>query len=55
MILLYCGIKEICSEIVNYLLTEVVQSNKYYKSHAAGVIFEVGLTTDRDLSVLDVL
>ena len=29
----------------------MVQSNKY-KSHAVGVTFEVGLTTDRDLSVL---
>ena len=36
---------------VNYLLTEVVQSDKYYKSRAVGVTSEVGLTTDRDLSV----
>ena len=40
---------------VNYLLTEVVQSNKYHKSCAVGVMSEVGLTTDRDLSVLPVL
>ena len=38
-----------------YLLTKVVQSNKYYKPHAVGITFEVGLTTDRDLSVLAVL
>ena len=31
----------------NCLLTEVVQSDKYYKSRAVGVISEVGLTTDR--------
>ena len=30
----------------------MVQSNKYYKSHTVGVTSEVGLTTDRDLSVL---
>ena len=36
---------------VNYLWTEVVQSNKYYMSRAVGVTSEVGLTTDRDLSV----
>ena len=30
----------------------MVQSNKYYKSRAVGVTSEVGLTTDRDLSVL---
>ena len=35
---------------VNYLLTPVVQSNKYYKSRAIGVTSEVGLTTDRDLA-----
>ena len=31
------------------------QSNKNYKSRAVGVMSEVGLTTDRDLSVLTVL
>ena len=38
---------------VNYLLTEVVQSDKYYKSHAVGVTSEVGLllTDLSDLSV----
>ena len=40
---------------VNYLLTEVVQSDKYYKSRAVGVTSEVGLTTVRDLSVPYVL
>ena len=34
---------------VNYLLTEVIQSNKYYKSRAVGDTSEVDLTTDRDL------
>ena len=34
---------------VNYLLTEVVQSNKYYKSRAVGVTSEVGLTTSEIL------
>ena len=29
---------------------EVVQSNKYYKSRAVGVISEVGLTTDPNLA-----
>ena len=53
--MLYHNKKEIHSEIVNYLLTEVVQSNKYYKSHTVGVMSEVGLITDRDLSVLIVL
>ena len=33
------------------LLTEVVQSNKYYKSRTIDVTSEVGLTTDRDFSV----
>ena len=33
----------------------MVQSNKYYKSRAVGVTSEVGLSTDRDLSVLPVL
>ena len=46
-ILLYRGKEEIHSEIVNYLLTELVQSNKY-KSHAVGVTSRVGLTTDWD-------
>ena len=32
---------------VNYLLTQVVQYDKYYKSRAVGVTSEVGLTTDR--------
>ena len=32
----------------------MIQSNKYYKSCAVGVTSEVGLTTDRDLSVLTV-
>ena len=35
---------------VNYLFTEVIQSNKYYKSRVVGVTSEVGLTTDRDLA-----
>ena len=35
---------------VNYLLTQVVQSNKYYKSCTVGVTSEVGLTTDRNLA-----
>ena len=35
---------------INYLLTQVVQSNKYYKSRVVGVTSEVGLTTDRDLA-----
>ena len=49
---MYHGKEEIHSENrVNYLLTEVVQSNKYYKSHAVGVTFEIGLNTDRDLYV----
>ena len=30
----------------------MVQSDKYYKSRAVEVTSEVGLTTDRDLSVL---
>ena len=50
--LLYHCKEEIHSERVNYLLTAVVQSNKYHKSHTVGVTSEVGLTTDRDLSVL---
>ena len=37
------------------LLTEVVQSNEYYKSRADGVPPKVCLTTDRDFSVLTVL
>ena len=37
-------------ERVNYLLTEVVQSNKYYKSRAVGITSEVGLTTDQNLA-----
>ena len=35
---------------VNYLLTEVVQSNKYYKSRVVGVMSEIVLTTDQDLA-----
>ena len=38
----------------NYLLTEVVLSDKYYKSRAVSITSKVGLTTDRDLSVLTV-
>ena len=53
--MLYCCKEKIHSEIVNYLLTEEVQSNKYYKSYAVGVTSKFGLTTDRDLSVLIVL
>ncbi len=33
----------------------MAQSHKYYKSRAVGVTSEVGLTTERDLSVLTVL
>ena len=33
----------------------MVQSKKYFKSRATGVTSEVGLTSDRDLSVLTVL
>ena len=54
-ILLYRGKEEIHSETVNYLLTEVVQSNKYYKSRAVSVTSEVGLTTHRDLAEVSVL
>ena len=47
MVLLYHGKEEIHSEIKgNYLLTEVVQSNKYYTSYAEGVRSKVGLPTD---------
>ena len=28
----------------------MLRSNKYHKSHAVGVMSEVGLTTDRDLA-----
>ena len=41
--------------IPSYLLTEVLQSHKYYKSCALSVTSKVGLTTDRDLSVLTCL
>ena len=51
-LVLYHGKEEIHSEIVNYLWIEVVQSNKYYKSCAVSVTSEVGLTTNRDLSLL---
>ena len=55
-ILLYHGKEKIHSEIRdNYLLTEVVQSNKYYKFRAVDVTSKVGRTTDQDLSVLAVL
>ena len=47
--LLYRGKEEIQSEIKSYL-TEVVQSNKYYKHRVVGVTSEVSLTTDRDLA-----
>ena len=44
-IMLYRCKEEIHNEIrVNYLLSEAVQSNKYYKS---GVTSEVGLPTNR--------
>ena len=36
-------------------LTEVVQSDKYYKSRAEGVTSEVRLTTDQDLAERPVL
>ena len=53
---MYRSKEEIHSEMeFNYLLTEVVQTNKYHKFHAVGVMSEVGLTTDRDLSELSVL
>ena len=50
--LLCRGKEEIHSEInrVNYLLTGVVQFNKYHRSRAVSVTSEVGLTTDRDLA-----
>ena len=44
--------RDIQQNRVNYLLTQMVQSNKYIKSRAVGVTFEVGLTTDRDLAEL---
>ena len=47
-LMLYPSKEEIHSEIVNYLLTEVVQSNEYYKSRAVGVTSKVSLTTDQD-------
>ena len=53
--MLFRSKKEIHCEIVSYLFTEVVQSNKYYKFCAVGVTSEVGLTIDRNLSVLTVL
>ena len=43
MNMLYGGKEEIHREIVNYLLTQVVQSNKYYKSRSS-------LTSDRDFA-----
>ena len=48
--LLYRGKEEIHSETVNCLSTEVIQSNKYYKSRAVGVTSEVGLTSDQDFA-----
>ena len=33
-------------------LTQVVQSNKYYKSRAVGMTSEVDLTTDQDVAEL---
>ena len=33
----------------------MVQSNEYYKSHTVSIMSKVGLTNDRDLSVLTVL
>ena len=52
MHVLYCCKEEIHCEIKSYLLTVVVQFNKYYKPRAIGVTSEVGLNTERDLSVL---
>ena len=52
---LYRGKKEIHCEIVNYLLTEMVQSNKCYKSRVVSVTSKVGLTTDRELEELSCL
>ena len=49
---LYHGKETIYSETVNYLLTQVVQSDKYYKSLAVGFMFKVGLITDRRPSEL---
>ena len=47
----YRGKEETHSEIESiYLSTLVVQSNKYHKSCAVGVMSKVGLTTDRDLT-----
>ena len=45
------GISVLAARHDDDLLTEVVQSDKYYKSRAVGVTSEAGLTTDRDLSV----
>ena len=54
--LLYRCTEEIHSETeLTILWTEVVQSNKYYKSRAVGVTYEIGLTPDRVLSELTVL
>ena len=50
LLLLYRAKEEIHGEIVNYLLTEVVQSNKF-ESCAVGVTSEVGLTTDRNQEI----
>ena len=49
-ILLECCIVARKWNRVIYLLTEVVQSYKYYKSRAVGVTSEVGFTTDWDLA-----
>ena len=50
---LYRGKEQIHSEIelIIFYVTEVVPSDKYYKSHAVGVSSKVGLTTDRDLLI----
>ena len=41
--MLYSGKETIHSETVDYLLTQVVQSDSYYKSLAVGVMSKVGL------------
>ena len=50
--MLYHGKEEIHSEIFCYLLTEVVPSNKYYKSRIIGLTYKVSLTTYWDLPEL---
>ena len=44
-------VKDTRGNRVNYSLTEVEESNKYYRSRVVGVTSEVGFTTDRDLLV----